>query len=348
MTYQIYKTNRLKNLTNGNIFERQEKVENVLTINWQDDITKTFLAFDFESTTELECGQWIELYESRDKETVFYGIIINVIQTNVNQFKYIGYDYGYYLEKNNISIQFEESQTLSDAIISVCRRADLLVGRIPNIRTNAKGIYRNQNLSSILFDVYKKVSNKDFYKKYYFNCKNGMVNIHPCVKQSQFSGYINEVYEVNSFDFILKYIKNTSIENLKNKVEIRQSIQDKDKLGDIINEDKYKVNNSIDKYGLLIHTEEISKNDEQNVDKIAYAKLKELNKSSTSISFEVRADYKLCTGKTTKIENRRLDLNDTYRVISSKHIIEATNEKVIVAVVLHENNLEDQDHILLA
>ena len=29
-------------------------------------------------------------------------------------------------------------------------------------------------------------------------------------------------------------------------------------------------------------------------------------------------------------------------------MIEATNEKVIVAVVLHENNLEDQDHILLA
>lgn len=66
------------------------------------------------------------------------------------------------------------------------------------------------------------------------------------------------------------------------------------------------------------------------------------------MSFEVRADYKLCTGITTKIENRRLDLNDTYRVISSKHIIEATNEKVIVSVVLYENNLEDQDHILLA
>ena len=66
------------------------------------------------------------------------------------------------------------------------------------------------------------------------------------------------------------------------------------------------------------------------------------------MSFEVRADYKLHTGITTKIENRRLDLNDTYRVISSKHMIEATNEKVIVAVVLHENNLEDQDHILLA
>ena len=66
------------------------------------------------------------------------------------------------------------------------------------------------------------------------------------------------------------------------------------------------------------------------------------------MSFEVRADYKLHTGITTKIENRRLDLNEIYDVISSKHMIEATNEKVIVAVVLHENNLEDQDHILLA
>ena len=66
------------------------------------------------------------------------------------------------------------------------------------------------------------------------------------------------------------------------------------------------------------------------------------------MSFEVRADYKLLTGITTKIENRRLDLNDTYRVISSKHMIEATNEKVIVTVILYKNKPEEQNHTLLA
>lgn len=351
MAYQIYKVKRLERVNNGNIFEREKenaKVENILTINWQDDITKTFLAFDFETTTELECEQWIELYESRDKETVFYGIITNVTQTNVNRYKYTGYDYGYYLEKNSIHIDFKENQSLSDAIKAVCKRADLAVGRIPNIKTTAKGIYKNQNLSTILFDLYKKVINDDFYKDYYFDCTNGLVNIYRYESIINFYGKINEIYEVNSFDYILRYTKNTSMEKLKNKVEIWQAIQDKEKLGKPINQDKYKADESVEKYGLLIHTEEINKKDEQNVDKIAYKKLKELNKLSSTISFEVRADHHLRIGVTTKIENRRLKLDDVYDVIASKHIIEGTNEKVHITVVLHEDNVDNQDHILLA
>ena len=66
------------------------------------------------------------------------------------------------------------------------------------------------------------------------------------------------------------------------------------------------------------------------------------------MSFEVRADYKLHTEITTKIENRRLDLNDTYRVISSKHMIEKKKKKVIVTVILYKNKPEEQNHTLLA
>ena len=66
------------------------------------------------------------------------------------------------------------------------------------------------------------------------------------------------------------------------------------------------------------------------------------------MSFEVRADHHLRIGVKTWIKNKRLNLDDAYRVISSKHIIEGTSEKVQITVVLHQNNIEEPDHTLLA
>ena len=84
------------------------------------------------------------------------------------------------------------------------------------------------------------------------------------------------------------------------------------------------------------------------IDDIANKKLDELNIVKTEMSFEVRADHHLRIGVKTWIKNKRLNLDDAYRVISSKHIIEGTSEKVHITVVLHEDNVDNQDHILLA
>ena len=103
MAYELYRVNK------NNSFAQTELIENVVKLKWQDDITNVFISFEFETTEILECGDWIELFETDNSETVFYGLITKVTQTNVNTYLYNGYDYGYYLEKNNTVIQFDDA-----------------------------------------------------------------------------------------------------------------------------------------------------------------------------------------------------------------------------------------------
>ena len=86
MSYIVYKVN-------PETLKRISTVERVVSFNWQDDIEKVFTSFEFETAEELACGDWIELYNSVNKETVFYGVIFKVSQNGEENFKYIGYSH---------------------------------------------------------------------------------------------------------------------------------------------------------------------------------------------------------------------------------------------------------------
>ena len=64
------------------------------------------------------------------------------------------------------------------------------------------------------------------------------------------------------------------------------------------------------------------------------------------VDFSLPYALRICVK--TWIKNKRLKLDDVYDVIASKHIIEGTSEKVQITVILHEDNVDNQDHILLA
>lgn len=51
-----------------------------------------------------------------------------------------------------------------------------------------------------------------------------------------------------------------------------------------------------------------------------------------TISFDVIADYKLHKGVITTIENENIDINGSYKVLSSTHSISGTIENVHVMV----------------
>ena len=72
MAYELYRVNK------NNSFAQTELIENVVKLKWQDDITNVFISFEFETTEILECGDWIELFETDNSETVFYGLITKV------------------------------------------------------------------------------------------------------------------------------------------------------------------------------------------------------------------------------------------------------------------------------
>ena len=200
MSYKLYKINNIKEK------KRIIEIEKVLSFNWQDNINNVFTSFDFESKTKLNCGDWIELFNQDDKESVFVGVIIRAIQDNEETFTYSGYDLGFYLEKNSTVIQFKNAK-ISKAMADVCTKGQLIIGEIPEIDLTVTKIYQNETLSEILKDLYKIALDKGFKDKYFFNCKDGKVNLLMYAENNDLKGYIANLYSIKSFDCIKSYKK---------------------------------------------------------------------------------------------------------------------------------------------
>ena len=190
MAYELYRVNK------NNNFAQTALIENIVKLKWQDDITNVFISFEFETTEILECGDWIELFETDNSETVFYGLITKVTQTNVNTYIYNGYDYGYYLEKNNTVIQFTDA-TLFNAIKEICVRGKLRMGQVTNIEQKITKIYKNETLSKILFEIYKFAVDKGLKDRYYYDCTNDRVNLFEYTRNDNLQGFIANMYSIS-------------------------------------------------------------------------------------------------------------------------------------------------------
>lgn len=323
MSYILY---RLDSET----MERKNIIEKIFSFNWQDDIDNMFISFDFETKEELTCGDWIELYNSDNMESVFVGIITKTSQKSEESFSYSGYDMGFYLEKNETVIQFKNAK-ISKAIEDVCHKLELNVGEIPEINMTVTKIYQNETLSDILKDLYKIAIDKGFKDIYNFNCKDGKINLLKYKENNNLRGYIANLYSINSFDYIKSFEKTSSIENMKNRVELYTSNSaNNNSTGKRL----YTLSNleHIKKYGLLNHIEEVDADKKQDYKTIIKNKLAELDKISEEITFSVIGDNKLQAGTITTILNDKININGAYKITSSKHSIIGTIENVEVSV----------------
>lgn len=323
MSYKIYKIN-------PQTFERIIEIPNIFSLNWQDDITLVFTSFDITTSySDLNCGDWIEVFSPDYNDTVFFGVVMNSYQENTNNFTYSGYDAGIYLEKNETTCQFRDAK-IAQAIETACQKGELNAGVVPDIDFTVNKIYFKTKLSDILFDLYNIAVDKGFDNSYYFNCKNGKINLLRYTGNNELRGYVANLYSVKSFDNIKKFKRELSIKDLKNSIELYTSnTPNKDNSKRLY----YKNNSeSIEKYGLLNVVEEIDADTNLDFEKILTEKLNKLNKVSESLEFEVLGDYKLQTGVYTIIKNDDININGTYKITSSKHRITGTVESVTVTV----------------
>ena len=323
MSYKIYKIN-------PQTFERIIEIPNIFSLNWQDDITLVFTSFDITTSySDLNCGDWIEVFSPDYNDTVFFGVVMNSYQENTNNFTYSGYDAGIYLEKNETTCQFRDAK-IAQAINTIATKAQFLTGDIPDIDFTVNKIYFKTKLSDILFDLYNIAVDKGFDNSYYFNCKNGKINLLRYIGNNELRGYVANLYSVKSFDNIKKFKRELSIKDLKNSIELYTSnTPNKDNSKRLYyNSDK----DSIKKYGLLNVVEEIDADTNLDFEKILTEKLNKLNKVSESLKFEVLGDYKLQTGVVTFITNNDININGTYKITSSKHCIVGTVESITVTV----------------
>lgn len=326
MSYEIYIVKPVS-------YERTEKINNVVDISWNDNIDDVFISFSFTTDSVLEAGSRIELFEKDDKQSVFYGVITTTSRTSKEFYTYSGFDLGFYLEKNKITKQFK-GNTISNAIKSVCSECKIQCDEIPEISNIIVKIYKNEQISKILKELLETAEDKGLKKKYYYDCMNGYVNLKAFTENDNLCAIIANLYKIKSTDSIYGFDIKSSIEEMKNKVQIVTPVTKNKQTGVTVN---YTTpdNENTKKYGILQETIEVDSDKKVDYEKTANKKLSELNRITSTITLNVLGNYQMKRGVIIPIRNNILELNDKYLIKASRHNISGTREQVSVSVELY-------------
>lgn len=324
MSYEIYKVKK-------DTFERNSKINQIDNINWADDVENVFISFDFETSEVLDVGQWIELYEKDDDKTVFYGLITKSERTRKEIYKYSGYDMGFYLEKNKITIQYRKSSTISTAIVDACKRIGIECGQIPSINISYTNLFKNETVSNILQKLLETAKDKGLNTQYFYDCKNGKLNLYKYLINDSLKGYVANIYKLNSFDTINSFNITSSMEEMKNKILVISSVT-KNKQTTVNERYTTPNNENTGKYGILQEIVEVDADKQVNYKQVAEDTLKERNKITETLSLSVLGDYNVAKGTITPIKNEKLGIDDFYVILNSSHSISGIKETVSINI----------------
>lgn len=316
---------------NTNTFEQEENIDSVLSFEWKDSLDRVFTSFKFTSNQRYNCGDRIQLFDDFSRETVLFGVITKVTQDKLDTFTYDGYDFGIYLVRNTAVIQFT-NQTITNAMGMLCARYGLGTDIIPNIPQQVTRIYRGQTLDNILLDLYQMAVNNGLRNRFYFDCRNGSVNLLPYQPNDNLRGYIANSYSINSLGNIMGLKNIQSIDSLKNRLEL-WSTETMDEEPILTAPDL----TSIQRFGLLNQVEEVNPNQINNIEEYIVNRLNTLNQIAETFSLTVYADFHLHKGVFFQIDNERVDMNGSFLVTSSEHKITGTEELVTVTLNRFQN-----------
>jgi len=295
------------------------ELKNFGDLKWSDNIDGLSTKIEFSTTTKLNVGNHFTL--SNGSKTILVGIIINESYDKNKFYQYTGFDYGFYLNKNEIVIQFNGCSA-KDAITQLLNKVEVPIGNIANIPITVKKIYKkivvSDILREILDDAFKKTG-----KKYSIKQNVEKVNI---VQSKEI--LVNAFYDlsgqsINITDTVSDFQASNSIENLKNKILVVDS-GDKDIkiLASATDE------NSRAKYGLLQQIETPSDDDKSSKSIIAANLLKELNQITETRSVEMLGSDDVVSGVILVFDYPDLDFTGKYFVRQVNHSFDGTLRKM--------------------
>lgn len=301
-----------------------EVLEHAYPIEWSDDLTTVANTISFTTDEQIKIGSKFALMDGQNQ--IFTGVISEYTQNKLNEFSYAGYDFGFYLNKNSIIKQFN-GMKISDAFKKLCSDFNIPVGEIPDLNTTVKKIYKNVILADVFRELLELATAKTGNKSYYFTCIDGKFNIKKYELNEDLSGIVGDIFTINAIDSIMSPSISVSMEDLKNRVVVTDNDTDK-----ISKQVTLSDSESISKYGLLQHIEQVDTDKKNNFSQIAKSKLAELNQLKTTIDLTMLGDYRMHKGVVLPVTNSDYSLSGDYLIKSSKHTITSTKETVTVSL----------------
>lgn len=236
-----------------------------------------------------------------DNNIIFLGIVIDEDRNGRQPIKYSCFDLAFYLNKNMLTIQFN-NMTATQAIQQLCNRVGIK-SNITNIPVNIKKIYKAQTVSDILKDILT-IAEEQNGIKYRFEMRGDVLAV-----------YQWKDIRVNAnVEWISNPTRKLSIENMKNRIEITSGDEKTTKIVASVSDD-----NNIRKYGLLTHAQTIDEKELRKARTVAANLLKEMNRIQEDNSVSLIGNYEARAGRIITLNERITGMNGDYLIKSASH-----------------------------
>jgi len=253
------------------------------------------------SGNELEIGGKIICYNDSGK-MIFSGIIVKYDRSDVSYYKYKCYDYGFYLNKSEVIIQFNNIP-ISEALNKLCSEYSIPIGSICQISTMVNKIYYGDTISDVIKDLLKLAGN-ELAKNYRLEVRENKLYIEKYEKL-----VISAVFNIiGSFD------SSYSIENMKNKITV---VSSSEKNQQIFATEEDKANQNT--FGILTKVEKIDDKKSSEAMQVAKNKLKELNKVTKTFSVTLFGNDDVRAGRVLVFNQPEINLKGAFLVKNCTH-----------------------------
>lgn len=293
-------------LTVGN-----ERIDNFGSLTWSDDIESYTTIVKFNSQIPLDVGRQFVL--SNGNNQLLRCVITDVDFDRDLIYQYTAYDFGFYLGKNEVTIQLQGA--IENAIRRLLASVNIPIGTIEGVRGTVNKVYRKQTVQAVLNDLLTLATGQTGIN-YTVDCRNGSVNIRPYVLLQDILGDLSNNLQIDSADNLGNVKVATSIQELRNQILVYAG-NDRDGRIAASSFDQRNIN----QFGLLQEIIEPGE-DERNFNVIAQNRLREKNRITTKLDVQMLGDDRIQKGVLIPIRDNRVNVNGIFVVRSSEHKVD--------------------------
>ncbi len=310
--------------------QSQDITSLVSDLSWNEnfDTVGVTLSFSVPDTNEkyiprllITAGDIVQLFN--DEGELIRGIVVNVSRNYPKRTIKVC-DFGFYLNKNDIVIQFKD-KSVSECIKELFSHVGISVGSVCDMPANVKGVYI-KNVNEIIKELIKIQQDNDG-KKYYYEMRAEKIYVFQ-LSTEPISYIFKPAVNVAAFDVTDKNAHGRgkythSIEDMKNAVtaEVNSKTSGEMPERQFIARDE----ESIRKYGLLAENYSVNSDEADNIAELAKNELKEKNKLKCELLMDFIGHDKARAGRVMHIIDDWLGIDENYRIKSVRHKVNGCN-----------------------
>ena len=257
-------------------------------------------------------------------KAVFSGIITDMNQNERYVKSFAAYDYGWYLNKNEVLVQFC-AMAASDAIAKLCNDYGIPIGAICGIPTKISKIYNGDTLSDCIKDIIKQ-SETDQGKSYRLEVRENKLYVEPysdLVIKASFKPASN-IAAFDPANYPADEMESESIADMANTIKL---VSASEKSVQILGAAQDPA--SVAKYGMLQKVEQAEKKDSAQAGNLAKNLLLELNKVTKTKTVKLLGDDAVRSGRILNYQGAAyLVTNCTHNYSGTVHTMDLTLEAV--------------------